>query len=293
MKLGLGTVQFGLDYGIANRDGQTSLSEAAAILEFAETRGIEILDTAASYGCSEEILGQLLPHQHSFSIVTKTPIFRKSAITDEDAETLELTFLRSLQRLRHPKVYGLLMHHASDLLAEGGWRLFERMLSLQQRGFISRVGVSVYSAREIDEILSRYQCDLIQAPINVFDQRLLADGHLQRLKQKGIEIHARSIFLQGLLLMNPKTLPPYFDRFRPCFEKYHAYLKQQSLSPAGAALGFALRSSGADAVIYGVNTLEQLRELCHTECAINPQDFLAFAIDDPALVDPSNWRLVS
>jgi len=120
MKLGLGTVQFGLDYGISNRDGRTSEKEVAAILSIASRQGIRIIDTAALYGTSEEVLGRTLPKDAGFQIVTKTPQFAKNKISGAEASILEETFYKSLERLRISAAYGLLIHHAADLAVEGG-----------------------------------------------------------------------------------------------------------------------------------------------------------------------------
>ena len=180
MKIGLGTVQFGLDYGVSNPQGITPATEVKDILALAWKSGITILDTAVSYGMSEEVIGQSIPEGMSFKIVTKTPLFKKERIERADAKRLEETFLQSLRRVRQPALYGLLVHHANDLLVPGGSYLWQAMEDLKEAGLVEEIGVSIYSPREIEELLEKYHPDLIQLPVNVFDQRMIQGGHLRQ-----------------------------------------------------------------------------------------------------------------
>lgn len=289
MKLGLGTVQFGLDYGISNPDGKTGEGEAARILSFARQKGIQVIDTAAGYGDSEAVLGRTLPEGHDFRLVTKTPGFSPHGITPADALALEETFRRSLRNLRLPFAYGLLVHRADDLLAENGHLLMERMRQLKEEGLVSKVGASVYTADQIDRILDRFTIDLIQLPINVLDQRLLANGHLAMLKGAGVEIHSRSAFLQGVLLMEPDCLPSHFDSVKPSLRRYHDHLRRRGITAVEGALGFVMGIPELDAVICGVNSQAQLAELCIAS-PLETTEFRCFACDDEVLIDPSRWR---
>ena len=141
MKLGLGTVQFGIDYGISNQDGKTSLDEIENILVVAMRKGISVIDTAAMYGTSEEALGQTLSESHSFKIVTKTPRFTSSVITSDDIQRLEDSFFQSLHKMKCASSYGLLIHNADDLLSENGHLLFNKMNDLKQKGLVEKIGV--------------------------------------------------------------------------------------------------------------------------------------------------------
>lgn len=291
MKLALGTAQFGLDYGISNPEGKTPEEEVGKILSAAARHGVRILDTAALYGTSEEVLGKNLPSGHQFDIVTKTPGLETKSVADNSALQLEETFLRSLDRLRQPSVYGLLAHHADDLLGEGGGLLMEKMQELKGRGLVKKVGASVYTGRQIDLLAERYHLDIIQLPINILDQRLLSGGQLSKLKGKGVEIHARSVFLQGLLLMDPDSLPSYFDSIRNHLREYHRFIKHRGIDPVRAALGFVAGLEEVDVVICGVNNLLQLEEICRA--AKDPVDsgmFTDFAIDDTSILNPSLWK---
>jgi aryl-alcohol dehydrogenase-like predicted oxidoreductase len=291
VRIGLGTAQLGLDYGISNPDGKTPFEEAERILATAAREGIRIIDTAPSYGDSEQVLGEILPPQDGFHIVTKTPFFRRNRITEQDAELLEEMFRRSLQRLRVTSAYGLLAHHAEDLLAEGGDRLVERMQRLKEAGVVARIGASVYTAQQIDGLLERYDMGILQVPVNVLDQRLIASGHLARLKERGIEVHARSAFLQGLLLMEPDSLPPHFHGVRRHLRKFQREAKRRGLSPLQAAIGFLEGIPEIDVVIAGVNDHLQLEEICRAARPIPTEVFAGFAVSDPAILNPSEWRV--
>jgi aryl-alcohol dehydrogenase-like predicted oxidoreductase len=294
MKLGIGTAQFGVDYGISNTTGKTQTSEVAAILDLAADNNIHVIDTSPLYGNSETVLGNLLSVGHDFQIVTKTAKFQRSIITDADANALEDTFLRSLERLCQPCVYGLLVHQLDDLLTQNGELLMQRMLSLKQRGLVKKTGLSLsrFSEEQLDLVLERYPIDLIQVPLNVLDQRLLTSGRLRKLRNTGIEVHVRSVFLQGLLLLQPETLPPWFEGIKSHLRRYHDEIAQHGMSPVQAALDFVLGLEEIDVVICGVNNLPQLRELI--ACAGNAcdrHDFGRFAISDEKILNPTNWQL--
>lgn len=294
MKLGLGTVQFGLDYGITNRQGQTPLPEAARIMDLADQEGIEIIDTAALYGESEEVLGKCLKAWHNFKIVTKTPKFAGKPITHNDARLLEDTFAQSLAKMGLPSLYGLLIHHSEDLLAPNGEILMESLLKIKQQGLVKKIGASVYTGQQIDTLLDKYNTiDIIQLPVNVFDQRLLQSGHLSKLKLANIEIHARSVFLQGLLLIPPSELPDYFAPIKSHIVHYHKTLQSYGLSPLQGALGFVLNLEQVDVVLCGVNNSRQLQDICGVaKKKLMIDNFKQFAVQDECMLNPSLWKVL-
>ncbi|NVI80399.1 aldo/keto reductase [Janthinobacterium sp. BJB401] len=294
MKIGLGAVQFGLDYGIANTAGKVSEGEVAAILAAAAQLQLTLIDTAALYGDSEAVLGRAMSPAAPFDIVTKTPQFAGSAVGEAEAQQLEDSLHASLRMLQRPSVYGLLVHRVDDLLLPGGEALMARMALLKQQGLVSKIGVSVYTGQQIDAVLARFPIDLIQLPINVLDQRLLHSGHLRKLKQAGVEIHARSAFLQGLLLMAPHELPAHFDGVREHLAAYHRFIAGQGLTPLQAALGFVTGLDEIDHVVCGVNSSVQLQEICtaagHPGAGAARAGYDAFAINDEAIVNPALWQ---
>jgi len=289
VKIGLGTVQFGLDYGVSNQGGQTTSAEVARILDVAKEYHVDVIDTAALYGNCEDVLGRSLPPDHGFKIVTKTIRIDSNRITESDADRLERVFITSLEKLHCSAVYGLMCHNVDDLLAESGERLMERLETLKKRGQITKIGVSIYTAEQVDAILNRYEIDLVQLPMNILDQRLLVGGQLTALKSRGIEIHVRSAFLQGLLLMSPETVPDYFASTRKHLRDYHEFIRVQGITPVRAALGFLATLDEIDVIVCGVNNHQQLSEICQNAGPLPEVDFSAFALDNEEILNPAKW----
>jgi len=282
-RLGLGTVQFGLDYGISNEIGQTHEAEVARILADADRLGLRVLDTAPSYGEAEQVLGRALPAGCEFDIVTKTRPGAAAGVTADFEESCRL--------LKRPNLYGILVHRAGDLLGAEGGRLMDHLIELKQSGRVRKIGVSVYTGGQIDALLDRFTIDLIQVPINVFDQRLICSGHLRKLKEEGIEIHARSVFLQGVLLMPADRLPSHFNGIRTTVRAYHDTLAAHGLSPAAGALGFVRGIRELDAILVGVNSVDHLHQDAAAFQEETPIDYSAFAIDDASILNPREWMV--
>lgn len=294
MKLGIGTAQFGRNYGAFNKKGQINISEAKKILDFCLQVGINVIDTAALYGESEKVIGHSLPANGNFKIITKTPHFKSKKISLNDVEFLKDTFKNSLKFLGQECVYALLIHNAEDLMCENGYMLLDEMQNLKKQGFIKKVGVSVYTASQIEKILGNYNIDIIQVPISIFDQRLVQNGYLRRLKEKNVEIHARSVFLQGLILADPRKLHRYFNDYKDKLTDYHSHLRSLNISPMQAALGFLKQIEEVDTIIVGIDSIEQLQEIVaayhHSSNLVNI-DYSVFAINDENLVNPVNWKI--
>ena len=240
LQIRFGTEQWGAHYGVSNAKGQTPLQEVRQILEAAERAGITLFDTASLYGNAEQTLGHanLAP----FRVITKTPKFGKAVISNDDVECLAETFSDSLKNLSLKSVYGLLIHNPDDFFVANGVRLIDAIQSLKSQGLVLKIGISVYTSSQIKKALDFFKPDIIQLPINVFDQRLVQDGTISYLSGLGIEVHARSAFLQGLLLMNPNEMPSYFHPWKPLFMKWQRFCTDQSISSLHAALGFVCRS---------------------------------------------------
>lgn len=283
--LGLGTVQFGLPYGVTNRDGQPTPAIVSDILAAARAAGVTMLDTAAAYGSSERVLGQC--SLDGFTIVTKVP--RLAAASDPASEAVA-TFDRSLAALRQSSVDGLLVHDADDLIGANGEAVMTALRRQRATGRTRRIGASIYTPGQIDALLDRYDdIDLVQVPLNAIDQRLVASGQLGRLADRGVDVHARSAFLQGLLLASPDEIPDRLAGSRPVLRRWHDAVRQARTTPIAAALGFVRDLPGIEAVIVGVATLAQF-VACAAAFA-DPRGFDATGLScaDADIVDPSRW----
>ncbi len=287
--LGLGTVQFGLNYGVANVNGQIAASEISTILLRAASVGVQVLDTAAAYGESEEVLGQCLQNSTDFRLITKTIPLRQPAIGKNELRKISETFDESLIKLRRNQIDTLMVHHAEDLLVPGGDTIFLKLKEWKAAGQIKKIGVSVYDRQQIDQLFDRFTFDVVQLPFSVYDQRLLQDGTLARLASAGVEIHARSVFLQGVLLMPSAKLPRHLASFVDHHEQYLAYLKSTRVTPLEAAISFVNQCSEISVALVGVSSARDFDECISAFSFDRTLDLADFAIADKRLIDPRSW----
>ena len=176
-EIALGTVQFGMHYGINNQLGKTNKNEVKDILEYAWKSGIYMLDTASSYGNSEEVLGGVI--DNDWKIITKVPSLKSNTIGSKQINKILDSFKHSLSKLNQESVYGLLIHNCNNIFLPGGERLIEAIHQLKEDGFIKKIGVSLYDGEQINNLLSNYSVDLVQIPVNILDQRLIDGGELK------------------------------------------------------------------------------------------------------------------
>jgi aryl-alcohol dehydrogenase-like predicted oxidoreductase len=287
-RLALGTAQFGSRYGVANRSGEVSSSELASILETARAAGVEMCDTAAAYGESESRLGAA--GVDGWRIVTKLPPLPPSVANVE--QWVHDSVNQSLARLRQASLWGVLLHRADDFAGAHGSTIHRTLQALRARGVIRKIGVSVYSPAQLDALWGRFHFDLVQAPLNVVDQRLVTSGWLARLQAAGTEVHARSAFLQGLLLMAPGDRPAYFARWTPLFDRWQAWLARAQVNAVKACLDFVLSHRGVSHAVAGVDTCAQLQGIL-AAAGTPPIEPLAagFASEDVDLIEPFRWTL--
>lgn len=285
MKLALGTAQFGLPYGITNKNGLLEQDEVNKILRYAHNNDILTLDTACSYGDAEQKIGNTNAELSQFQIVTKI-----TANTSYDE--IEEKFFQSLKNLQLKKIYGLLLHSSKDLLNDESDKVWQILERLKAQGYVGKIGVSVYHEEEIRLVITKYKIDIIQLPINVFDQRLLKSNILQTIKSKGIEIHARSIFLQGILLENLDNLPTYFLPLKEEILKWHDYLKDNVMSRLDGALAFVNSLDIIDYAVIGITSLNNLIEVkaAFDKIKSHPNfKYEKFAINNEQLINPNLW----
>lgn len=284
-RIALGTAQFGLPYGVANKAGQVSRIEAKSILHHAYIHKIDTIDTAIGYGQSEDCLGEV--GVRDFQVITKLP-----GVPDGCAdikEWVEEQLKASLSRLGVRKVYGLLLHQPEQLLGLNGNALYNALKSLKEEGLVKKIGISVYSPSELDLLTNNFHFDLVQAPFNILDRRFFITGWLQRLKDSGVEIHTRSAFLQGLLLLNRVAIPPKFLPWNGLLKKWHDWLDKNSISALQASLAFPLSFSQIDRVVVGVDSKSQLLQILSAESDSMNTHVPNLSSEDENLINPANW----
>lgn len=286
-RLALGTVQFGIPYGVANQVGHVSFEEVKKILIAAQASRIDTLDTAIAYGNSEQCLGEI--GVSSWNVISKLPEIPVGT-TNIDS-WVKQSVDNSLQRLKISQLYGLLLHCPQQLLSPEGQTIYQSLNLIKSQGLVDKIGISIYNPTELETLFNKFSWDLIQAPFNVLDRTLESSGWLSRLKDLGVEIHVRSIFLQGLLLMNPLTRPTYFQRWQSLWQRWENWLADNSLTPLQGCLGCVMSNPEIDRVVVGVDSLIQLQEIIAmtTEKLLIPPDNLC--CDDSDLINPARWKL--
>ena len=286
LKIALGTAQFGLPYGIGNTIGQVPFAEVASILSLAKQRGIKTLDTAIAYGESESVLGNI--GISDWQIISKLP-----ALPDKEvnvASWVESQVSGSLQRLKVDRLHALLLHRPSQLLEHRGGELYRALVDQQNCGAVEKIGISIYAPSELDQLMPNMHFDIVQAPVSVLDSRMLDSGWMARLSTLGCELHARSVFLQGLLLMSPNNRPAQFDLWQPLWSKWSAWLSDSGLTPLQACLRHVFSTPGIAKVVLGIESVAQLEQiLSATEGGVPPLP-AGLNMGDPQLLNPALWN---
>jgi len=284
-KIALGTVQFGLNYGIANASGRVSDDQARAMIDLARSAGIDTLDTAVVYGNAERLLGKL--GVADFRVISKVPALTEAVRSVQS--WLQSEVEASLERLRLSRLYGLMLHHADDLAGPRACEVARALIHLRERGLVERVGVSIYRPCQLPAVMQRLSPDLVQAPMNVFDRRLVDSGWLDRLCAAGTEVHVRSVFLQGLLLMPLEKVSKRFEPWRPTFEAWASWSNAIGMSRTTTCLSHVLSYPGISRVVVGCDSAAQLREVIQDALAPPRLAPAEFSIEDERLINPATW----
>lgn len=247
--LALGTVQFGLDYGIKNERGRVPEEEVRTILEAASSAGIDTLDTAAAYGDSERVLGAAMRDGcRVFKVVSK--------LLSEPVYPARDELIASLERLGLDRLYAYMFHSSSTY--ERNPACFHELAECKAAGLVEKIGFSLYRPEEAERLLdSGLGIDIVQVPYNLLDRRF--ERIFGRLKSEGVEIHVRSVFLQGLLLMDSTMLDDRFDSVRGQIKSIETAGRESGLDAATLCIGFAAHNTNVDRIIIGVDGMENLQ----------------------------------
>lgn len=284
MKLALGTVQFGLRYGVAGRGEIVPEAEVRDILACAEALGIRMLDTAAAYGDIEERLVGLVQSHPKFRIVTKLPPIPAGTTPAGAERWVDATLERAFQRLGD-RLHAVLFHRAEDLLEGCAVALWERSSAWSARRSIP-LGVSAYDVATLDLVRRRFPVTIAQLPGNALDQRLLRQPSSA---PPGFEIHLRSAFLQGLLLMPEEDAARRVPRAAAALTTWHAWCRSQQLEPLVAALGLVKGLPGVSHCVVGVDRLTQLEAIAAAWQAAPVLHGDMLHTDDLEIIDPRRW----
>lgn len=288
-RIALGTVQFGLPYGVANTQGQVSYDQAEAMLRAMRTAGIDTIDTAIAYGEAETVLGRI--GVSGFRLVSKVPVLREPAIAVDDWVMAQVE--ASLERLRVPRLGGLMLHAPDDLLGPHGSDLARGLLRARDAGLAERIGLSVYSPEQLAVLVDRLPLEIIQIPLNVFDRRFVETGWLDRLVSNDVEVHARSVFLQGLLLMSSDRVPSKFAPFRTLIDGWHAWLSGDAAagrSTVQACLAHVASYAGISRLVVGADSLAQFQDIIEAASTAPLRAPESLASPATPLINPAQWN---
>jgi aryl-alcohol dehydrogenase-like predicted oxidoreductase len=271
-RLGIGTVQFGMHYGISNVLGQTSASEVSSILAYAKSRGIHLIDTALAYGDAERTLGE--NNLSSFQVVSK---FRALNPGESLMDQLKV----SLASLKISSLYGYLAHRSKDLIERP--KCWDDLQQAKEKGLAIKIGFSLNELEDFELLYSKgIRPDLIQVPFNFLDRRF--EAVMKQCKSDGCEVHSRSVFLQGLFFSPVEHLPSFFDEVKPVI----AQLQAQNTNLASSLIHFVMSQPFIDKVIMGVNNVDQLKNNLEQLDSTEALSAEAFKVSDNILI-PSRW----
>jgi aryl-alcohol dehydrogenase-like predicted oxidoreductase len=266
-RLGLGSVQWGQQYGIANTAGQPSSDDVARIIRIAGEAGVRTIDTARDYGTSEALIGELVPRK-GWRIVTKLTAQLSASSSDGAVSAASASVAASLAALRETALDTLLLHRLEHMTSWDGavWRA---LLALRESGRIHHLGISALGPDEAWLALERPDVDVIQVASNLFDQRLARAGFFEAAIAAGKEVFVRSVFLQGVAHLHPDRLPTHLAALRESLTQTREYAASQGWESFAPFLAFAYGTPGAR-VLIGAESVAQVRE-CLAEWRLAPE----------------------
>lgn len=281
MKIALGTVQWGLDYGIANTHGIPSDEVLNSIFALANKAGINMFDTAAQYGEAEKRVGQFSNLEHK--IVTKIGNFSTNKCLNQQLDN-------SFNHLQRENIYGCLFHNVDELI--NNTDLWRELLVYKEEGRINKIGYSLYEPQELFDLLEAgLHPDIVQLPFSILDRKF--EPYFDLLKKKGVEIHVRSVFLQGLYFKNPEQLSNKLSILKSVLSELQNISKQNNLDISELCLDFIRQNCKIDYAVIGVESEDQLREVsqvknCNLNWGIILETLDSYNIKKE-LLNPSNW----
>ena len=280
----LGGAQLGLPYGILNGGETLSREEVARILDTAVDHGIDSIDTAIAYGQSESIIGET--SKNRFNIISKLPPLPVDI--SNVSEWVHSQVQGSLSRLKCTSLDALLLHRPQDLTGAQGAELYAAIGSLIAEKMIHRFGVSIYSPEDLEGIIGTFDIHVVQAPLNVFDRRILVVTN--QLSALNIEVHVRSVFLQGVLIANPINRPQRFEPWSEHFALFDEWVRSSGVSAMACCMGFALQQPGIAKLVIGTTSAKSLDEIMNSipNSVLEVPAHLQSSVEQ--LIDPRFWN---
>ncbi len=286
-KISIGTANFEKGYGINNSLGfsEKKLSE---LIKFVKKNKINSIDTAISYKSVEKKLGKT--NIRKFKLYSKIPKLPKRCKNLKN--WLNKSINKSLVDLNIRNFEGIFVHNISDLLNHKyNYELYDYLINLKRKGIAKKIGVSIYDFDNFFRVLKKFKFDIVQLPFNILDRRLLLNNNIEKIKEKRMEIHVRSIFLQGLLLQDYVKIPKYFKKQKNIFKIWEQWCSKNNLTKIQTCLNFVTSFRNIDKIIVGINSINDLKEIknCLVKKKIRyPKKIYSNNLN---LIDPRKWRI--
>jgi aryl-alcohol dehydrogenase-like predicted oxidoreductase len=286
--IAIGTANFGMQYGVANSRGKLSKNSVAEILGLAKSLGITCLDTANAYGESQKVLGEF--GVRDWRVVSKISSIPRDCEDVRSFVRAEIDLI--LTSLNLSEFDTVLVHNPKDLMGNVSEIVYEELQKAKSQGQVEKIGVSIYDPSDLESITSQFQLDVVQAPINVFDNRLQDSGWLDRLASMGVEVHARSVFLQGVLLSAIAQNNDFFKPWKATFEKWNRFAESSGTSAMMNCIKHVNSYDKVTFAVVGVDSAQNLSEVFDAFSArpqrINEDNFGV----DSQLINPARWSIV-
>ena len=287
-KIAIGTANFGMQYGVANSQGKLSKNSVAEILGLAKSLGVTCLDTANAYGESQNALGEF--GVRNWRVVSKISSIPRDCEDVRSFVRAEIDLI--LTSLNLSEFDTVLVHNPKDLMGNVSEIVYEELQKAKSQGQVEKIGVSIYDPSDLESITSQFQLDVVQAPINVFDNRLQDSGWLDRLASMGVEVHARSVFLQGVLLSAIAQNNDFFKPWKATFEKWNRFAESSGTSAMMNCIKHVNSYDKVTFAVVGVDSAQHLSEVFDAFSArpqrINEDNFGV----DSQLINPARWSIV-
>jgi len=284
-KICIGSANFGSFYGYKN--SKIKKKEISKIFKYLKQKKINYIDTAINYRNSEKIIGK---YNKNFQIITKIPDVPKSEKNPK--KWIEKKILKSLKNLKSKKLYGVLFHHPPYKYTRKNFLLIIKYLEyLRRKKIIKKIGISVYSIDQIKRSFSIYQFQIVQFQMSVLDQKIYKSKLIKTLKKNNVEIHVRSIFLQGMLLSEIKNIPEKFNFLKKKIKFFENWVERKKITRLEACLRFAIYSDFVDKIIIGTNNYLQLKETISVIQKIKNKIYLPNELKElkSSILNPTNW----
>ena len=280
-KIIFGTANLTQRYGINKKKLLNNKEKINLLLLKLIKKKINIIDTAIKYNSEKEI-GNF---SSNFSIINKIVLNKRHV----KLKQLELEVRNSLKKLKKKKLYGLLIHNPLFLKNKNGKLIFKNLKKIKKLKLTKKIGFSIYSPNELKVLFKKFKPDIVQFPINLFDQRIIETGWIDILKRNKIETHGRSIFLQGLLLKKKNNIPKKFKSKNKYFDNFFYWLKKNNLSNLDSCLNFAFSRKKIDKLIIGVDNIDQLKKILNYKKSKIQYNYDSLKVSNTKIIDPQTW----